>query len=128
MSRDWLLLVHHVPARPLYLRAKILKAIRRWGGVPLKNSVYAFPQGAERARALAELAREVRAAGGQAFLCEVRFPLAADEAEIAERFREERRHDYESLLASLEPSLAAHGAHARKRPRAGPRDERLRER
>jgi hypothetical protein len=131
MPRDWLLLIHHTPSRPLYLRARVLNVIRRWGGVALKSSVYAFPRGPERERALEALVRDVRAAGGEAFLVEARFPAAEDERGIVESFRAERRRDYESVLARLDPSPAARAGRGRQASSArpvAPRLERLRER
>ena len=44
----WLLLIHQLPARPLYLRAKVKRRLDQAGAVPLKNSVYALPRSADR--------------------------------------------------------------------------------
>jgi len=50
----WCVFVHQLPAKPPYLRAKILKLLWRAGGVPLKDSVYVLPL---REDLLAELRR-----------------------------------------------------------------------
>jgi DNA-binding transcriptional regulator PaaX len=35
----WLLLIHQLPQRPLYLRARVKRELDRAGAVALKNSV-----------------------------------------------------------------------------------------
>lgn len=34
----WVLLIHQLPPKPLYLRAKIRQRLERGGAIPLKNS------------------------------------------------------------------------------------------
>jgi hypothetical protein len=42
---QWLLLVHHVPPRPPYLRAKVMRRVTQLGAIPLKKSAYLLPAG-----------------------------------------------------------------------------------
>ena len=46
-GRRWYLLIHQLPLKPLYLRAKIRQRLGRVGAVPLKKSVYALPATAD---------------------------------------------------------------------------------
>lgn len=111
-ARSWLLLIHQIPARPIYLRARIRARLGRTGAVALKNSVYAVPD-RESARArLAEISDEIRRGGGEVFVCEARF-APADEEKLIEASRQLRRREYEELTAAAEALLGAAGGRAR---------------
>lgn len=125
----WLLLIHQIPPKPAYFRAKVGRRLARVGAVAIKNSVYALPHTEERREDLQWIAREIAAEGGEATLCtaslveglkdeqvEALFHAAreADYAQIAEETRrivrdtpsklardDERRPDLESDLARL---------------------------
>src|SRR5204863_7692422 len=43
----WLILVHRIPPRPLYLRAKMRRRLADVGAVAVKNAVYLLPHGPE---------------------------------------------------------------------------------
>ena len=52
----WCLLIHTLPARPLYFRARIRRLLAEAGAAPIKKSVYALPHtdaGHERLKAIA---------------------------------------------------------------------------
>jgi hypothetical protein len=76
----WLLLIHRIPARPLYLRARIRTLLDRIGAAPLKKAVYALPREEGALERLREVAEEIRRGGGEAFVCEARFTDPGDEA------------------------------------------------
>ncbi|HKQ57222.1 MAG TPA: chromate resistance protein ChrB domain-containing protein [Candidatus Eisenbacteria bacterium] len=97
---DWYLLIHQIPAKPLYLRARFLRLLNQSGAVALKQSVYALPRGGERLERLQAIAREIREQGGEAFVCETQFPSAADQQRVVDAFRRERDADYERLAAA----------------------------
>src|SRR5882757_3982007 len=112
----WLILVHRIPPRPLYLRAKIRQRLATAGAVAVKNAVYLLPQSADALEDLQWIAQEIVAGGGDAHLFEGDFVdgVAGDSA-IAQ-FRETRDADYAALAgdaraASKGGDLAA--AHAR---------------
>jgi len=100
-ARRWLLLIHQLPPRPLYLRARIRQRLARAGAVALKNSVYVLPAGDERRAALEGIADEAVAGGGEAFLCAAEFFGRPSDAEVTERFQAERAADYRALAAEL---------------------------
>jgi len=39
----WLLLIHQLPPKPEYLRAKVARRLQRIGALTLKNTVYLLP-------------------------------------------------------------------------------------
>jgi len=102
----WLLLIHQLPARPLYLRAKVKRRLDQAGAVPLKNSVYALPRSADRGQ-LAAIATEVMQGRGEAFVCAADFMGADGDARLVESFRRARARDYEALAAGLRAQASA---------------------
>jgi len=84
--KDWLFLIHRVPSKPLYLRARIRTLLARAGAAPLKKAVYALPQSEPALARLQAVADEIRRAGGEAFVCEARFTSAEDEAALESAF------------------------------------------
>jgi len=91
----WLILVHRIPPRPLYLRAKMRQRLVAAGAVAVKNSVYVLPHGGEALEDLQWIAQEIVAGGGDAHLFEGDFvERAASEAAVAQ-FRDARNADYD---------------------------------
>ena len=103
--RHWLILVHRIPPRPLYLRAKIRQRLATAGAVAVKNAVYLLPQSAEALEDLQWIAQEIVAGGGDAHLFDGDFVdgVAADAA-IAQ-FRQTRNADYEALAAEARAAI-----------------------
>src|SRR3989442_9979223 len=66
----WYLLIHQLPPKPLYLRAKIRQRLDKVGAVPLKNSVYVLPGKDEYLEDLEWIAQEAAAGGGEAWVRE----------------------------------------------------------
>ena len=102
----WHLLIHQLPARPLYFRARVKRHLDRAGAVALKNSVYALPREGDRAR-LQAVAAEVTRGGGEAFVCEADFVDPDREATLTASFRRARQADYETLAGELAATAAA---------------------
>ena len=107
----WLILVHRIPSRPLYLRAKMRQRLAAAGAIAVKNSVYLLPHGAETLEDLQWIAQEIVAGGGDAHLFAGDFvDGVANDAAVAQ-FRQERDADYAALLdevrASRKSELAA---------------------
>src|SRR5947209_15223738 len=89
MSR-WLILVHRIPSRPLYLRAKMRQRLAAAGAIAVKNAVYLLPYGAETLEDLQWIAQEIVAGGGDAHLFSGDFiDGMANDAAVAQ-FRQER--------------------------------------
>jgi hypothetical protein len=113
MSQEtWYLLIHQIPARPLYLRARIRALLLRAGAVALKKAVYALPRREGGLERLQSVAGEIRRRGGEAFVCEARFPDAQDDATLLAAAREQRSADYHRLSDAAEALLTAIAAGA----------------
>jgi hypothetical protein len=102
----WLLLIHQLPTRPLYLRAKVKRRLDQAGAVALKNSVYAMPRSADGGR-LAAIAAEVRQERGEAFVCEADFVGPDGDGALVESFHRARAADYEALAAAVRAQASA---------------------
>jgi len=101
----WLILVHRIPPRPLYLRAKILKRLAAAGAVPVKNAVYLLPHSAEALEDLQWIAQEITAGGGDAHLFDGDFvDGVSGEAAIAQ-FKKARDADYETIASEAHAAM-----------------------
>lgn len=103
----WLILVHRIPPRPPYLRAKMRQRLADVGAVAVKNAVYLLPHGADAQEDLQWIAQEIVAGGGDAHLFEGDFVDGiANDAAVAQ-FQEARNADYELLAADAEAAMKA---------------------
>src|SRR5450432_1479418 len=55
----WLLLIHQIPPKPAYFRAKVGRGLQRVGAVAIKNSVYALPMNEQTQEDFQWVAREI---------------------------------------------------------------------
>src|SRR5262249_28589115 len=101
----WYLLIHQLPPRPLYLRARIRQRLARVGALALKNSVYVLPHTPDGLEDLQWIAEEAVAGGGEAYLLAADFHGRPDDADIEERFRQARAQDYEAIAGELRQLL-----------------------
>lgn len=85
----WLLLIHHLPPEPAYLRVKVRRQLQRIGAVALKNSVYVLPNRPESLEDFHWLRREILDAGGQATITSADFIEGSGDLDLAGRFPEE---------------------------------------
>lgn len=85
---EWLLLIHQLPPRPLYLRAQVRRRLAQVGAVPLKNSVYVLPDHAECLEDFQWIAQEAIAGGGEAMVCRVAFVGSPTGGELKTRFHD----------------------------------------
>src|SRR5215212_1294398 len=103
--RRWLILVHRIPPRPLYLRAKMRQRLADAGAIAVKNSVYLLPLGPEALEDLQWIAQEIVTGGGDAHLLEGDFvDGAANDAAVAQ-FNEARDADYDALAADAHAAM-----------------------
>jgi hypothetical protein len=101
----WCLLIHQLPPKPLYLRARIRQRLARVGAVALKNSVYVLPHSESSVEDLQWIAEEAVAGGGEAFLCTADFLGRPTEEDLEERFRRQSGADYEELATQARELL-----------------------
>jgi hypothetical protein len=97
--QSWLLLLHQIPPKPAYFRAKVSRRLAQVGALPIKNSAYLLPDSEETREDFEWICREITAEGGAAwmFRSESLFGMSTERAEAA--FRKLRDADYQELLA-----------------------------
>jgi hypothetical protein len=101
----WLILVHRIPPRPLYLRAKMRQRLAAAGAVAVKNSVYLLPHGAEALEDLQWIAQEIVAGGGDAHLFAGEFVEGIANDDAIAQFREARNADYEAIAGDAHAAM-----------------------
>lgn len=102
----WYVLIHQLPPRPLYLRAKVRNRLSKVGAVALKNSVYVLPRTDDCLEDLQWIVEEAVAGGGEAFICEARFVAGISNEALVKLFRDERQVDYAALTGEIREALA----------------------
>jgi hypothetical protein len=106
-GRRWYLLIHQLPTKPIYLRAKIGQRLSRIGALGLKNSVYVLPGNRNSLENLRRILEEARAAGGEAYISEAEFVGGITSESLVRRFRSARDADYEALSAEVHEAVAS---------------------
>ena len=104
-DEPWILLIHQLPPKPDYLRAKIGRRLARIGAVTIKNTVYVLPSSEQTLEDLQWTAREIRAGGGEANLVEARFVDGLSDGDLQKRFNDVRDADYAILIKEARPLL-----------------------
>jgi hypothetical protein len=97
----WCLLIHQLPPRPLYLRAKVRNRLARVGALALKNSVYVLPDRPDCVEDLQWIAQEATAGGGEAFVCRARFVQGMSDESLVQQFRRSAGAAYDVLRREL---------------------------
>src|SRR5437868_6820185 len=95
----WLVLIHQLPPEPSYLRVKVGRRLQRIGAVQIKNTVYVLPATEPCKEDLQWAIAEIREGGGEANLFESKFLDGVTDADVEQRFQQERNADYDALLA-----------------------------
>ncbi|MCX5875637.1 MAG: chromate resistance protein [Deltaproteobacteria bacterium] len=95
---DWLLLIHQIPAKPAYLRAKIGRRLQQLGAVAIKQSVYAMPRQEQALEDLTWIVKEIADGGGEATMIEARFLEGLSDQQVIGLFHAARGSDYTKIL------------------------------
>ena len=98
----WYLLIHQLPPRPLYLRAKIRRRLARVGALAIKNSVYVLPDRPDCLEDFTWIAQEAVSGGGEACVCRAEFVAGLDAAALVERFTADVAARYEPVRTALD--------------------------
>jgi hypothetical protein len=109
-SPRWLVLVHQLPPRPPYLRAKIAQRLASVGALALKNSVYVLPARDDCREDLEWIAQEAGAGGGQAWIATSDWLLGTSDEALRAAFRAQSDRAYDDLLAASREELAGRRA------------------
>jgi len=99
---DWLLLIHQIPAKPAYFRAKIWRRLQQLGAVAIKQSVYVMPRQEQALEDFTWIVKEIADGGGEATIIEARFREGLSDHQVIELFHAARRSDYEKILAEAQ--------------------------
>ena len=103
-ERPWYLLIHQLPARPLYLRARVRKLLDDAGAVALKRAVYALPQSPHALEVLVSIADDIHASSGEAFVLEAKFTSSRDSKAVADLHRAHLTAEYRRIAAAARAS------------------------
>ena len=96
----WLLLLHQIPPKPPYFRAKILRRLSQVGALPVKNSAYLLPNTEEAREDFEWICQEIQGEGGTAWLFAADALVGMTDPQIEAAFRQLREADYVDLLAA----------------------------
>lgn len=96
----WLLLLHQIPPKPPYFRAKVLRRLSQVGALPIKNSAYLLPNTDDTREDFEWICREITSEGGAAWLFEADALVGLSTEQIEASFRRLRDTDYQELLAA----------------------------
>jgi hypothetical protein len=105
VSNRWLLLIHQIPPKPSYLRAKIARRLHRIGAVAIKNSVYALPRTEGSREDFQWIARELVTEGGEATVCEASLVEGLRDVEVEALFQTLREADYAEIAEEARAAL-----------------------
>jgi hypothetical protein len=97
-DRRWLLLLHQIPPKPAYFRARVLRRLEQVGALPVKNSAYMLPDGDETLEDFAWICREIRDQGGAAWLFRAEALVGMTADQIEDAFRQLRAPEYEEMI------------------------------
>jgi len=93
----WLLLVHQIPPKPPYFRAKVLRRLTQLGAIPLKKSAYLLPATDAALEDFQWLRREIVEQGGDAWILEGSLVAGLTNDDAREAFRRARAADFAEL-------------------------------
>jgi hypothetical protein len=96
-SNRWLLLLHQIPPKPPYFRAKVMRQLNRIGAIAIKKSAYLLPVSDDTLEDFQWVLRQVREEGGDAWLFEAAAVAGHTDESIVEAFRVARDRDYAAI-------------------------------
>jgi hypothetical protein len=97
----WLLLIHQIPPKPAYFRAKILRRLQQIGAVPIKQSVYVLPQSDQTYEDMLWIFKEIISSGGEATISETSFLEGLSDEQIRAMFQAARNADYQRIAKEV---------------------------
>ncbi len=96
-QNKWLLLIHQIPPKPDYFRAKIRRRLQQIGALPIKQSVYALPKNEQTYEDMLWIFREINSGGGEASMSEASFLEGLSDGQIIAMFQAARNADYQRI-------------------------------
>jgi hypothetical protein len=111
----WLVFFPQTPATPSSLRVLVWRRLQQSGAINLQSGAWMLPQASEQEQTLLTLLTEMEQQGGSGFFLEARAPTETIQADLIERFQEERAKEYEEFgdrcqefLQEIEKETRAH--------------------
>lgn len=98
VDNGWFLLVHQIPPKPAYFRAKVARRLAQVGAVPIKNSVYVLPANDETLEDFQWIRQEVVREGGLAWLFRAEAVAGTSAKALEDLFNSARAPEYETLI------------------------------
>src|SRR5262249_53085485 len=102
----WLLLIHQIPPKPAYFRAKVGRRLQKLGAVAIKNSVYVVPFGEQTQEDFQWVVREIAGDGGEATLCKATFVEGIRDDQIEALFQAARDADFAAVAEEVRELIA----------------------
>lgn len=100
-THKWILLIHHLPAKPTNLRVRTWRKLQSLGAVSIKNSVYILPSNEKTNEDFQWLKQEIEAAGGEASLFHADSVEGTTDAELVAAFCQQRDEEYAKLISEF---------------------------
>ena len=97
-ERRWLLLLHQIPPKPAYFRAKVSRRLVQVGALPVKNSAYLLPDSGDALEDLEWICQEITQQGGAAWLFRAETLAGMSSDQIEDSFRQLHAPEYEELI------------------------------
>jgi hypothetical protein len=104
-SPAWLLFMHQLPTKPESLRVKTWRYLQKIGALQIKNSVYILPLNTHNKKQFEDLANNLAATEGEAFLCESKFTAGIESSLIIKKFNQDRSSRYQELSEEMRQLL-----------------------
>jgi hypothetical protein len=112
---SWLVFFPQTPATPSSLRVLVWRRLQQAGALNLQGGAWMLPHAKEQERALHTLLSEMEQQGGSGFFLAARAPSEVIQAELINRFQDERLKEYQEFgercqqfLAEIEKETHAH--------------------
>lgn len=94
----WLLLLHHIPPKPAYFRAKVLRRLSQVGALAVKNSAYLLPATEDTLEDFEWLSQEITQQGGAAWLFRAEMIDGMSQEQIEDSFRQLHEPELQDLV------------------------------
>ncbi len=91
-------MLHQIPPKPAYFRAKVLRRLQQIGALGIKNSAYLLHQNDETLEDAQWICQEIKQEGGEAWLFKVELITGLTNESLIEAFSAMRTQDYSELL------------------------------
>jgi hypothetical protein len=105
MKAQWLLLLHQIPPKPQYFRAKVLRRLLQVGALPVKNSAYLLPNREDSLEDFEWICQEIKKEGGSAWLFLAETVIGLSNVRIEDSFRRLRQPEYEEMIQEAASAL-----------------------